>query len=79
MAKLAVAQCVDCHMPKTARTGSGQPSGLVGDAPTSRVYWWNDVSSHRFDVPRKADSVATGGMPTGYTNPCGACHSGTGM
>ena len=73
---MASARCVDCHMPKTAKTGAGEPSGIVGDS--AKVYWWNDVSSHVFDVPMKAASIATA-MPSAYTNPCGGCHSGSGM
>jgi predicted CXXCH cytochrome family protein len=75
-ALMASARCVDCHMPKTARTGAGEPSGIVG--ASTKVYWWNDISSHVFDVPMKAASIATT-MPSAYTNPCGACHSGSGM
>lgn len=74
---MASARCTDCHMPKTAKTGAGEPSGIVG-ATSGRTYWWNDVSSHVFDVPVKAASIATA-MPTSYTNPCGGCHSGSGM
>jgi predicted CXXCH cytochrome family protein len=67
------AKCPDCHMPKVSKTGSGQPGIVIG----STTYWWNDVSSHLFDMPRKADSSLTGpGMPTAYTNPCaGSCHT----
>jgi predicted CXXCH cytochrome family protein len=70
------ANCVDCHMPKTAQTGAAQPT-LVG-ASSGTQYTWSDVTSHAFDMPRKAVSVATR-MPTAYTNPCGACHTGSGM
>jgi len=61
------AKCVDCHMPKTAKTGAGRP-GISG-------HWQNDVSSHMFDVPSKSASSLSGtNMPTGYTNACGTCH-----
>jgi hypothetical protein len=63
-------------MPKTAQTGAAQPT-LVG-ASSGTQYTWSDVTSHAFDMPRKAVSVATR-MPTAYTNPCGACHTGSGM
>jgi predicted CXXCH cytochrome family protein len=68
--KAAIALCTDCHMPKTAKTGSGQPGAVIGGVQ----YWMNDVSSHVFDMPRKADSGGTIKMPTAYTNACGACH-----
>lgn len=71
------ARCVDCHMPKTAQTGASQPSGIVGD-DTLHEYAWSDVTSHVFDVPLKAASIAKK-MPTAYTNPCGGCHTGNGM
>jgi predicted CXXCH cytochrome family protein len=67
------AKCADCHMPKTAKTGSGKPGIVIGGT----TYWWNDVSSHLFDMPKKADSSLTGPkMPTAYINPCaGSCHT----
>jgi predicted CXXCH cytochrome family protein len=68
--KASSALCTDCHMPKTAKTGSGEP-GLLGTSGTQ--YWMNDVSSHRFDVPGKAASIATR-MPTAFVSPCGGCH-----
>jgi predicted CXXCH cytochrome family protein len=68
--KASFAKCTDCHMPKTARTGSGEP-GALGTSGTQ--YWQNDISSHVFDVPAKAASLATK-MPTAFTNLCGTCH-----
>jgi predicted CXXCH cytochrome family protein len=66
------AKCPDCHMPKTAKTGAGRP----GITASGTQYWWGDITSHLFDMPRKADSSLTGpNMPTAYTNPCGGiCH-----
>jgi predicted CXXCH cytochrome family protein len=71
--KAGLALCTDCHMPKTAKTGSGEP-GVLGTSGTQ--YWRNDISSHLFDVPAKAASIATK-MPTAFTNPCGSCHAGS--
>jgi hypothetical protein len=70
-----LARCADCHMPKTAKTGSGTP-GIVS-APGATQYWNTDISSHLFDMPRKALSRITGAnMPTGYINACaGVCHA----
>jgi hypothetical protein len=69
------AKCIDCHMPKTAKTGAGTPGILVG----SDQYWENDISSHLFDVPPKTSSKKTSpgfDMPTAYTRACGAaCHT----
>lgn len=65
--------CTDCHMPKTAKTGSGTPGTLVSGVQ----YWQNDISSHRFDMPRKAASKPASpgfNMPTAYTSACGTCH-----
>jgi predicted CXXCH cytochrome family protein len=69
-ASVATLSCADCHMPKTAKTGSGEP-GLLRDA---KQYWQNDISSHLFDMPRKA-AAATTGMPVAYSNACGSCHN----
>jgi hypothetical protein len=69
----ATIQCVDCHNPKTARTGSGTPGAVLGGTQ----YWQFDITSHLFKVPAKVNSSrATGGqnMPTGYTMACGTCH-----
>ncbi|HSN92377.1 MAG TPA: cytochrome c3 family protein, partial [Anaeromyxobacteraceae bacterium] len=67
-------KCTDCHMPRTAKTGSGVPGAVIA----SVQYWQNDVTSHLFVVPGKVNSSkAAGGldMPTGYTKACGACHT----
>lgn len=79
--KAAFALCTDCHMPKTAKTGSGQP-GVVGT--TNGQFWQNDISSHVFDVPGKASALkvdpattAIIKMPSAFTNACGSCHSGS--
>lgn len=69
-AKASLALCTDCHMPKTAKTGAGQP-GITG-------YWMNDVTSHLFVVPDRsyAQKTAPGvDMPVPYTNACGGCHA----
>lgn len=76
--------CVECHMPKTAKTGAGRyglllgtPTGASSDA--NIVYWENDISSHLMDVPSKwskgvASTQPGKAMPTPYTNRCGTCH-----
>ena len=65
--------CVDCHMPKTAKSGSGSPfTKFVG--LSGKSYYQNDIASHRFDVPMKTAVSATNQMPIAYTNACGACH-----
>jgi predicted CXXCH cytochrome family protein len=78
------ALCTDCHMPKTAQSGAGAPpdggAGITGEVSGTK-YWWGDISSHRFDVPRKAaskDSTPTA-MPTAYVNSCVNCHTGAGL
>jgi predicted CXXCH cytochrome family protein len=67
--------CTDCHMPKTAKTGSGVP----GIAVDGVQYWQTDISSHVFAVPGKAWSKKTSpglDMSTGYTKACGqVCHT----
>lgn len=77
-------QCVACHMPKTAKTGAGRlglflaaPTGAPGDRDA--VYWENDISSHRFEAPRKDNPGLAGkrpgdAMPSPFTNRCGGCH-----
>ncbi len=80
----ATASCVDCHMVKTSKTGSGNygallsaPTGASGDV--TEVYFDNDVSSHVFDVPGKTNPgvggiVPSSAMPIPYTQACGVCH-----
>jgi hypothetical protein len=68
-------ECVDCHMPKTAKSGSGMLQAVIAGVQ----YWSGDISSHRFDVPLKAELrtagvVGTIQMPLPYTNQCGGCH-----
>lgn len=69
--------CVDCHMTKTAQSGSGV-KGMGG-------FWMNDISSHFFDVPKKdllkgVDPTAANGpkdkvLPVPYVHSCGTgCH-----
>lgn len=66
--------CSDCHMPKTAKTGSGGPGMLLDGVQ----YWQTDISSHLFDMPDKSWSKKSSpglDMSTGYTKACGqACH-----
>jgi len=80
----AVARCVDCHMNKTAKTGSGH-YGFLLSAPTgeatdvTETYFENDVSSHVFDVPGKSNAGVAGvtpasAMPIPYTQGCSNCH-----
>jgi len=80
----AIANCVDCHMVKTAKTGSGDygllldiPDGSSGDADIT--YFENDITSHVFDVPYKTNVGVSGvtpasAMPIPYTQSCGTCH-----
>jgi len=66
-------RCVDCHMPKTAKSGSGLKQRTIENV----TYWSGDISSHFFDVPLK-DSIQNksgGMMAIPYTNACGTCHS----
>ena len=66
---MANATCVQCHMPKTAKTGAGWPGAMLGGVQ----YWESDVSSHIFDMPTK-QVTADFGVPTGYIEACGDCH-----
>ena len=80
----AVASCVDCHMVKTAKSGSGQygfllssPTGTSAD--NDEIYMENDITSHVFDVVRKTNVgtqgvTPTSAMPIPYTQSCGTCH-----
>jgi hypothetical protein len=66
-------RCADCHMPKTAKSGSGLQQGTIA----ATTYYSGDISSHVFDMPKRT-SIATkssGMMPIAYTNKCGACHT----
>jgi len=66
--------CSNCHMPKTAKSGSG----VAGVTIAGTTYYQGDISSHLFDVPLKA-SIATKAsdmMAIPYTTPCGTgCHT----
>jgi hypothetical protein len=66
-------RCVDCHMPKTAKSGSGLQQATI----ESVTYYSGDISSHVFDVPRRASIVnkSANMMPIAYTNKCGVCHT----
>lgn len=80
----ATATCIDCHMNKTARTGSGQYGFMLSEPTGTRkdgteIYMENDISSHVFDVPRKTNIGVWGvapqdAMPIPYTQACGTCH-----
>ncbi|MBI2375247.1 MAG: NapC/NirT family cytochrome c [Deltaproteobacteria bacterium] len=65
-------KCIDCHMPKTAKSGSGRKQLTI--AGTS--YYSGDISSHLFDVPRRTSitTKAADMMPIAYSNSCGLCH-----
>jgi hypothetical protein len=65
------ARCSDCHMPKTAKTGAGQP----GEVIASVQYWMNDITSHLFKVPDRSWANAPTSMPVPYTDACALCHS----
>jgi predicted CXXCH cytochrome family protein len=69
-AKASFARCTDCHMPKAAKTGAGQPGVKIADVQ----YWTNDISSHLFVVPDRSNAT-TQSMPVPYTNACGSCHA----
>jgi hypothetical protein len=69
-AKASIARCTDCHMPKAAKTGAGQP----GRSIAGTQYWMNDVTSHLFVVPDRALATSAS-MPVPYTDACGACHT----
>lgn len=65
------ASCSDCHMPRTATTGAGEPGVTIGGV----LYWQGDISSHMFDVPPGTVSRDTR-MATPFTNSCASsCHT----
>jgi predicted CXXCH cytochrome family protein len=70
--------CADCHMPKTAKSGSGTAGASMTVTGVTTTYYQNDISSHLFDVPRKA-TIATNAsdqMPIPYTDTCSqGCHT----
>jgi hypothetical protein len=64
--------CTDCHMAKTAKSGSGLAQRTIAGV----TYYSGDISSHLFDVPLRT-SIATKSaemMAIPYTNACGICH-----
>src|SRR3989304_5880020 len=68
--------CVDCHATKTAQTGAGWKGLAKKDA---KNYWTNDITSHLFGVPRRANTAVKGvepgkAMPIPFTNACATCH-----
>lgn len=79
--------CAKCHMPKTAKTGSGRygnllatPNGTSGDAAIA--YFENDIASHLFGAiarkyhPNVDGDLPINAMPIPYTNSCGQpCHT----
>lgn len=69
--KSTAALCSDCHMPKTAKTGAGEPGRLIA----SVQYWMNDITSHLFRVPDRSWANAPVSMPVPYTNACASCHT----
>ena len=82
--------CVDCHMPLTAKTGAGSYGLLLGtpsgdDSDEEIVYWKGDISSHLFDVPFKSNPGVSGvipgrAMPVPYTKNCAqTCHDAAGL
>jgi hypothetical protein len=85
----AVATCIDCHMAKTAKTGSGHygfllstPTGTSSDE--TETYFENDITSHVFDVPDKNNVGVRGvlpasAMPIPYTMACAVCHDPTNL
>jgi hypothetical protein len=68
--KADIALCGDCHLTKTAKTGSGKPGLLINGVQ----YWENDITSHLFKVPDRALATSQK-MPVPYTNECGVCHA----
>lgn len=69
-------KCIDCHVTKTSFSGAGSnPTTAKTGGTSGKKYYQGDISSHRFDVPTKADTSATNQMPVPYTNNCGGCHN----
>jgi len=66
--------CTQCHMPTTAKSGSGTAGATI----SGTTYYLGDISSHLFDVPKKASipTKASDMMSIPFTNACGTgCHS----
>lgn len=71
------AKCIDCHVTKTSFSGAGSnPTTAKTGGTSGKKYYQGDISSHRFDVPSKAETSSTNQMPVPYTLNCGACHGG---
>jgi hypothetical protein len=68
--KAGIAQCGDCHLTKTAKTGSGTPSLVINGIQ----YWKDDITSHLFKVPDRGLATSQK-MTVPYTNKCGTCHA----
>ena len=76
---MGVIECADCHTPKTAKSGAG----LKQISISGNQFWSGDISSHLFQVPKRAvisgkvDGTITGNdvQPIPYTNKCAACHA----
>lgn len=73
-------RCADCHAPKTAKSGAGLKQASIAGIQ----FWSGDISSHLFDVPRRAVIAGKVGngitgndlQPIPYTNQCGTgCHA----
>lgn len=70
------AQCAQCHMPKTAKSGAGRAQATIAGVK----YYSGDISSHLFQVPRRTSIPSAGKGPEmlsiPYTLACGqGCHS----
>ena len=69
------AACVDCHSTETARGGAGREGEIIAGVQ----FYENDLGTHVFDVPRKANpgvepADGQSSMPIPYTDSCGDCH-----
>ncbi len=84
-------RCIDCHTPKTAKTGAGETGILLGvpngtSTDETIVDYQNDVTSHLFmDIPKKthqdvAGEIPSRAMPIPFTRSCGQpCHNAGGL
>ena len=64
--------CADCHATKTAISGAGTKLRTFENV----TYYGGDITSHRFDVPRRSSvkTKTTEMMAIPYTGTCGYCH-----
>jgi hypothetical protein len=69
--------CTDCHMAKTAKSGSGTREASIDGTQ----YYFGDISNHMFDVPTKSELRAVVPVGTAITMPipytaakCQPCH-----